>query len=161
MDQKSIASWHLTISWMDSSSSLRTNRGLNQSPRPSKKVGKIRWIESSNACANPPKGTCIYGHASTSLMARSARRAMIVDLALSVTGSQLIASVLPTVSFLWRLSSSFPTTYTRRIKTKGRYYTSAFGDTSSHFEDARPVLKLFGYCVSFCFSIHKQLVKVP
>lgn len=31
------------------------------------------------------------------LMIRSARRAMIVDLALSVTGSQLIASVLPTV----------------------------------------------------------------
>ena len=29
----------------------------------------------------------------------SARRAMIVDLALSVTGSQLIASVLPTVRF--------------------------------------------------------------
>jgi hypothetical protein len=31
---------------------------------------------------------------------RSARRAMIVDLALSLTGSQLIASVLPTVHFL-------------------------------------------------------------
>lgn len=31
---------------------------------------------------------------------RSARRAMIVDLALSVTGSQLIASALPNVSTL-------------------------------------------------------------
>lgn len=83
---------------------------------------------------------------------------MIVDLALSVTGSQLIASVLPTVSFPWQLSANFLTTYTRRIKNKGRYCMSAFGDISSHSEDARLVPKLFGYCVSFILpSAYNQL----
>ena len=42
---------------------------------------------------------------STNLESTSARRAMIVDLALSVTGSQLIASVLPTVGLRSRSGS--------------------------------------------------------
>jgi len=75
---------------------------------------------------------------------------MIVDLALSVTGSQLIASVLPTVSFSIMVVFQFSEECIRirRIKNKGRYFMSVFEDISSHSEDAKLVPKLFGYCMS-------------
>ena len=73
---------------------------------------------------------------------------MIVDLALSVTGSQLIASVLPTVCplissfFLIRLNRNLD----RRTKISERSFTSVFGATSSPYVVARLVPRLFGYC---------------
>ena len=89
---------------------------------------------------------------------------MIVDLALSVTGSQLIASVLPTVSLLLLLllclRSSLLRTCIRPIKNKGLYFTSVFEDISSHSEDAKLVLKLFGYCMSSHLLFAYNLLKI-
>jgi pumilio RNA-binding family len=99
----------------------------------------------------PAKGyTFIFDLCHLFTLSNSGRRAMIVDLALSVTGSQLIASVLPTVR---NMSSRFnlyvsDALIRRRIRINGRFCTSASVAISLLFEAARPVLKLSGYCTS-------------
>lgn len=60
-----------------------------------------------------------------------ARRAMIVDLALSVTGSQLIASVLPSVSVCTLLYYDGLPCILRPIKTNAPFSTNAFVDILS------------------------------
>ncbi len=70
----------------------------------------------------------------------SGRRATIVDLALSVTGSQLIASVLPNVcidSSLHHLVC-FNLSSHRLIRTSEPCYTTRYEVTLSHFVGARP-----------------------
>jgi hypothetical protein len=79
---------------------------------------------------------------------------MIVDLALSVTGSQLIASTLPTVRFclvvsLW-LSDLVPL---RPTRIKGRFSMNASEATSSLSEVAKLAQRSSGYC-TFLFYFH-------
>jgi len=72
---------------------------------------------------------------------------MIVDLALSVTGSQLIASVLPTVREHISLNVHvFYVSIHRLTRINEHFCMSASVVTSSLFEAAKPVLKLYGYC---------------
>lgn len=63
------------------------------------------------------------------ILSSSARRAMIVDLALSVTGSQLIASVLPNVRSSLR-SSAYSLTLHRLTRTSVRSCTTPSEATS-------------------------------
>ena len=106
MDLRSIAGW-LYIFWMVYSSSPLMNKG----PKLWRKVVWTRLKKPWGVCANRPKGkSALIDHWSSSTYPESiitARRAIIVDLALSVTGSQLIASVLPTVGFPSRSRSLY------------------------------------------------------
>jgi hypothetical protein len=74
---------------------------------------------------------------------------MIVDLALSVTGSQLIASVLPSVSVRALFHHCGLPFVRRPIRTNVPFSTNAFADISSLSGDAKQDLRLYGFCKAF------------
>lgn len=73
---------------------------------------------------------------------------MIVDLALSVTGSQLIASVLPNVRAVIRGRAFAINIIIRRTKTSVPCSTTLSAVISSRFADARPGPRSSGCCTS-------------
>jgi hypothetical protein len=81
----------------------------------------------------------------------SGRRAIIVDLALSVTGSQLIASVLPNVriplaTLVDLIGLDVTATCLRLTRTSAHSCTSRSVGISSLSAVVRRVRRLFGYC---------------
>ena len=76
----------------------------------------------------------------------SGRRAIVVDLALSVTGSQLIASVLPNVCRPSPHGLDSNQSFFRSTRTSERFYMSRFVDTSLLSVVVRQVRRLSGYC---------------
>ena len=73
---------------------------------------------------------------------------MIVDLALSATGSQLIASALPAVRGYIHSVCICMTRLERPTRTNALFYTTVSGVTSSLSEAARQAPKSSGYCMS-------------
>ena len=82
--------------------------------------------------------------------AKGGRRAIIVDLALSVTGSQLIAAVLPGVRVSAYMSSSRSYTPCRSIRISVHSYMTLSADTSSRSAAARPARKSSGFLIAWC-----------
>jgi hypothetical protein len=76
----------------------------------------------------------------------SGRRAIIVDLALSATGSQLIGTVLPTVSSHPALGIRSNRNFLRWTRTSAHFCTSRSVGISSLYVVARRVRRSFGYC---------------
>jgi len=75
------------------------------------------------------------------------RRAIIVDLALSVTGSQIIASVLPNVCYrLLRMDWNPYQNFLRSTRISAHFCMSPSAGISSLSVVARRVQRLFGYC---------------
>lgn len=139
------------------SNTLTTSKGVSQWPRLLKREGKTPLIGSSRGCANLLKGmlSWVFWYMYTLIFNLfSARRAMIVDLALTPNGSQLIASALPNVcSLCLLLVCTWTDTYSRRIRTNERSSTIVSVAISSPFEAARQVQKLFGSCTcNFAFN---------
>ena len=81
--------------------------------------------------------------------AKGGRRAIIVDLALSVTGSQLIAAVLPGVSAFVCMSSSRSYTPRRSIRINVHSYMMLFAGTLSRSAAARPVRRSSGFLIAW------------
>lgn len=115
MVPRHIERWPLIISFTDFLNSPPMSKGPSQLPKPWRKAASRHWTGWSVECASLRKGEDSGNvQAVLSWASCSARRAMIVDLALSVTGSQLIASVLPMVGSI--ATSRWNVSYARRLQ---------------------------------------------